>query len=115
MDIKDWVKAARKHAKLTQEGLGTELARTKANVSAWETGSHEPSYSQLVKIAEVTGYPLLASDAAQAAINILPMDRFIRLPSDKQDIVRKMAMSALEAMEAQLSGESRPATGTHGH
>lgn len=57
MDIKDWIKAARQHAGLTQERLGEAVGRTKANVGHWETGKHEPKLEQIEAIAKATGYP----------------------------------------------------------
>lgn len=57
MDIKDWILAARNHAKITQTQLGDRLGVSKGNVSAWENGRHEASYDQLIKIAEITAYP----------------------------------------------------------
>lgn len=56
MNIKDWILAARNHAKITQTQLGDRLGVSKGNVSAWENGRHEASYDQLIKIAEITAY-----------------------------------------------------------
>jgi transcriptional regulator with XRE-family HTH domain len=61
MELKDWVKAARSHGtKRTQEALGEALGVSKQNVNAWEKGRHEPSYAQIVRIAQLTGYQLPA-------------------------------------------------------
>lgn len=57
MQIKDWVKAARAHKKMTQQQLGDAVGRTKANVGHWETGKHEPGMEMLQNIARVTGFP----------------------------------------------------------
>lgn len=62
MDIKQWVKDARSHAKLTQEQLGERLNVTKGNVSGWENGRHRPGYDQLLEIERVTGYRLRPTD-----------------------------------------------------
>ena len=56
-ELKEWVRAARKHAKLTQDGLAERLELTKAAVSAYETGRNAPSVSVTNKIAEITKYP----------------------------------------------------------
>lgn len=56
MGLKEWVKAARLHGRLTQDQLGDKLGFTKGNVSGWEVGRHEPSYGTLIKIIEVTGF-----------------------------------------------------------
>lgn len=54
--MKQWIRDARKHAKLSQEKLGDALGMTKSNISHWESGAHEPSFGQLVRIIEVTRY-----------------------------------------------------------
>ena len=58
VELKEWVKAARAHKGLTQGQLGDELGLTKGNISGWENGRHEPSYAQLLKIEQITGYAL---------------------------------------------------------
>lgn len=57
MDIAKWVKEARAHGGLTMAKLGEAVGRTKANVSGWENGRHEPSISQIDMISKLTGYP----------------------------------------------------------
>lgn len=73
MEIKDeigeWVRAARKHAKLSGAELGAKLAlelrttrgNTKGNISHWELKKHLPSISQLVAVSKITAFPLPAS------------------------------------------------------
>jgi transcriptional regulator with XRE-family HTH domain len=58
MDLKDWVKAARKHKGWTQLELGEAIGRGKANVGHWENGKHLPPIKMLARISEETGYPL---------------------------------------------------------
>lgn len=58
MEMKDWVSTARTTGKLTQTQLGESLGVTKGNVSAWENGRHEPSWSQILRISELTGAAL---------------------------------------------------------
>jgi transcriptional regulator with XRE-family HTH domain len=53
-----WVKSARKHKGWTQAELAQAMDVTSGNVSHWERGQHEPSHSQVKKIAAVTGYPM---------------------------------------------------------
>lgn len=57
IDLGAWVRSVRLSAELTQEQLGEKLGVTKGNVSAWETGKHEPSVAQVQRIAEVTRRP----------------------------------------------------------
>lgn len=56
--LRRWISDARKLKGWTQEQLGHELGLTKANISHWETGKHEPSFSQLLRIRDLTGHPL---------------------------------------------------------
>lgn len=77
MELKDeiavWVRTARKHAGLSGEALGRELAlelrtsrgNTKGNISHWELGKHEPSITQLLAISKITSYPLPPSIGEQ--------------------------------------------------
>lgn len=58
MKINEWVRAARANAKLTQQQLADALGCTKANVSAWENGRHEPSYVQMTSISALSNTPL---------------------------------------------------------
>lgn len=62
MELQEWISAARKFKGLTQEALGTALGTSKQNVNAWEKGRHEPSYAQIMKIMDMTGYPFLPHD-----------------------------------------------------
>jgi len=57
MKICDWVRSAREFAGLTQPQLGDALGISKQNISAWERDRHEPSYEQLIKIINLSGYP----------------------------------------------------------
>lgn len=57
-DVTAWIAVARAKKKWTQEQLGEKLGVTKANVSHWETGKHDPSFLQLLKIRDLTGHPL---------------------------------------------------------
>jgi transcriptional regulator with XRE-family HTH domain len=71
MDLKDmiaeWVKAARTSAGLSGAALGAKLelelgsssrGHTRANISHWETGKHEPSIQQILAIVKITGMGL---------------------------------------------------------
>ena len=70
MDIKDkiskWIRSSRKSAGLSGEDLGARLAfelgaekgHSKANISHWELGRHEPSFSQILAISKITKCPL---------------------------------------------------------
>lgn len=50
-DFKDRLKAARKHAKLTQDGLATKADISVVTLSKLETGVNKPGYEILVALA----------------------------------------------------------------
>ena len=59
--IGQWIKAARAHAKLSQDALASRLGVSKGNVSHWENDRHRPGLDQILTIAKVTGYSMPAA------------------------------------------------------
>jgi transcriptional regulator with XRE-family HTH domain len=70
MNIKNkislWIRSSRKEAGFSGDELGAKLAmelgdekgHTKANISHWELGRHDPSFRQILAISKVTKSPL---------------------------------------------------------
>lgn len=58
MDIGKWIADARAHGQLTQLKLADEMSVTKGNVSGWENNRHAPSYQQMLRISQLTGFAL---------------------------------------------------------
>lgn len=58
MELKDWVRLARKHKGWTLAQMAEVVGRSKSNVGLWEQGMHSPSYEQVQQIAAETGFPL---------------------------------------------------------
>lgn len=71
MEMRNWIRSARKKADLTQEQLGEKLGVTKGNVSAWENGRHEPSYAQIQEISVVTKCPMPDSQPGMSGTSAL--------------------------------------------
>lgn len=92
MGIEEWVKAARQHKGWTQQQLADKVARTKANVSGWENGLHEPSIAQLLLVASLTGYPfaLLAWP-----FDRVDADRYTKLGEEDRAYVQGQMMAAI--------------------
>lgn len=111
MEIKDWVRAARNHnKKRSQAALGLLLGVSKQNISAWENGHHEPSFTQMERIAAITGYPLLRVDYQQSGWPMPMVDRvrYERLSAEDQSYVQAKAMAAIEQRE-EAAMQSAPA------
>ena len=89
-----WIEAARAHKKWTQTQLGDEIGVSKANISHWETGKHEPSFGQLLRIRDVTGFPL--RDVGPAAEWPLPLVR--------REMLTNLRPDQLEALQAGVLG-----------
>lgn len=58
MNTNEWVRAARKHAELTQDQLAEKLEMSKGNISGWENGRHSPSFEQMKRVSLLTSFPL---------------------------------------------------------
>lgn len=111
MDLGDWVKAARASKGWTLEQLGEKLGTTKANVSHWERKRHEPSFAQVQRIAEMTGYPLeplliAAEPPPPWPLPTLDRERLERLSPADREFVGDVAMLAIEQRE-RLREEAR--------
>lgn len=94
MELKEWVRKARQHAKLTQEQLGERLGVTKGNISGWENGRHSPGFKQVLKIEEITGWQFEA-DAPDAPAPDIPL-------ADALAVIDKCAQRASSQARAEL-------------
>lgn len=107
MDISEWVKECRKAAGLTQTELGERLGVGKANVSAWENGRHEPSYSQMLKIGAearwVYRLPGAPGDDSWPFSGITPAEYEQLEATDKEEIaaIVRLKISRLPKSENQ--------------
>jgi transcriptional regulator with XRE-family HTH domain len=96
MEIREWVKAARQAGGLTQEALGSAIGVTKSNVSGWENGRHEPSYGQMQRIEELTGYPMPNS---KWPFPMVSQDRWMALSPEARGYVQKALNDAITECE----------------
>lgn len=91
MEIKEWITTSRKGAHLTQDQLAEALDVTRGNVSAWENGRHEPSLSQLQKIATLCRttvlplFGLLEKSESNTWPFTIAIDLFMSLPVEEQE------------------------------
>ncbi len=112
MKISEWLAAARAYPKpkITQERLGELLGVSKQNVNAWEKGRHEPSYSQILKIRDLTGYPALPNDVQMHGWPMPMVDRarYENLSQEDRAYVQAKAMAAIEEREAASSSRKPP-------
>lgn len=108
MDIGDWVLTSRKDAGLTQTELGERLGVGKANVSAWEKNRHEPSYSQILKIAEVTGHrhPLPGSRGDDWPFPSVPRERFEQLTASQRKGIEEAVKRLVDTFLGEAPGKS---------
>lgn len=115
MALKDWVREARKAKGWTQEKLGEELGLTKANISGWENARHEPSFSQMLRVSELTGHPIPGDPASglvffeepelyQHMVKLTPLEHDIiaalrQLAEDEQIEIARDLMARAERIE----------------
>jgi len=96
MKLNEWIKAARQYKELTQDQLAEQLGLTKANISAWEVGRHEPSFGNLIKIVQITGFemPLPGLDAPIVTESAWP---FRKVSKHKVEGLAPLDQAGLEA------------------
>lgn len=96
MKLNEWIKAARQYKELTQDQLAEQLGLTKANISAWEVGRHEPSFGNLIKIVQITGFemPLPGLDAPIVTASAWP---FRKVSKEKIESLDCHDQAGLEA------------------
>lgn len=103
-DVQQWISAARAKKKWTQEQLGERLGVTKANVSHWETGKHDPSFLQLLKIRDLTGHQLLDVLApVDWPFPDVPIERIRALEPQQRRSLEIGLLAALSAIEVPKS------------
>lgn len=102
-----YIRSARKAKGLSQEQIGSALGVTKGNVSAWENDRHEPSISQLKKLALETGLPIPPSVIGmQAALNMNEARLIDGFRAADQHDRETMLFLAERAINAARSGTS---------
>lgn len=107
MEISAWIKASRLAAEMTQTELGDALGVTKGNVSAWENGRHEPSYSQMLKIAELTKSRLpLAPVPGDWPFPRVTKESFDRLTQPQKEAIEDWVIDQVRAFGAPPSVKS---------
>lgn len=63
---------------MSQGDLSEKLGLTRANISSWEVGRHQPSYRQLLKISELTGVAMPENRSAPAITPQLLVNQRLR-------------------------------------
>lgn len=121
--MKNNLKVARKSIRLTQEEVADKLSVSQKAISTWETGAKEPSFSTLIKLADLykvsidfllnhdTQMQVTTSDIGQDELSVL--DTYRSLNPQGQEYIRQQLYLAgqiykkstgISGMEAQNVG-----------
>lgn len=108
MNIGDWIKQCRTVAGLNQTQLGEALNVGKANVSAWENNRHEPSYTQMLKIAEVGKHrcPLPGLPAGDWPFENVARERFDQLTDNQRKGIEDWVVRQVDAFLGEAPAKS---------
>lgn len=102
MDIGAWIRAARAAKGWTGADLADRLGTSKANVSHWETGKHEPSFAQLLRIRDITGHPLREVEPdAHWVFPAIPRERITSLEPAQLMALQSSMLAALSLITAE--------------
>ncbi len=104
-DVARWVREARTYKGWTQEQLADEVGVTKANISHWETGKHDPSFLQLLRIRDLTGYALReVAEPETWPFRRVRRERWDRCGDEDRGYVQAAINRALDECEAMRTG-----------
>lgn len=93
-DLAKWATEARKAAGMTQEDFAFELGfSTKASVNAIEKGRNKPTFETMVKISEISGFPLPYQD-----------DFHMKRPSENSDGIETARLDLFDVAASCGSG-----------
>jgi len=95
--IARYVRQARKATGMNQQRFGEEVGRTKANVSAWENGRHEPSWDLLQKIQRASGVAMPTGTEPKLKANV---------PREPYDNRRDPAAARASVIELRRQGRT---------
>lgn len=111
MTIGEWIKTCRTAAKMNQTQLGDALGVTKGNVSAWENDRHEPSYTQMLKIADMGQMPLPGLTPAAPAWPFpeVARERVDALSDEQRREIQAAVLTMLSLIEARNPRKSEAA------
>lgn len=108
--IGEWIAAARASRQWNQTRLGDEIGVGKANVSHWETGKHEPSLAQLLRIRDLTGYPLRDFGPSMSwPLPKVPRERITSLQPEQLEALQIAIIAALAALAPVAIADKRDA------
>lgn len=93
MELKDWVRLARKHKGWTLTQMAEAVGRSKSNVGLWEQGKHSPSYDQVKQIAAETGFPL------PHEVELDPAGQLVSVPRTGEGFLGRLAVMGEASIE----------------
>lgn len=96
MQLNEWVRAAIAHKAMTIEELAHAVGRSKAAVGFWATGATKPSYAQITRIAEITGWPMPDMKPAAKSSELLAA-RAKRWPFGRIDQQKLLGLTGSDA------------------
>ena len=92
-DLAKWATEARKAAGMTQEDFALELGfSTKASVNAIEKGRNKPTFETMVKISEISGFPLPYQAVSQIKVPSEDLDGLAddRIRFERLDVIASL-------------------------
>lgn len=69
------IRKARESSGLKQSDLAPKLRVSRTAIAGWESGTHRPSYSALVLLADITGVPVEWIETGEIAGDTGPVTR----------------------------------------
>ena len=97
------IKELREEKKLSQTALAESVGTSQRNIGRWENGENEPTYSQLVKLADYFGVTIDYLVGREDDFGVVKIENLSQISNDEKDLIRVYKSLSQEDKQKVLS------------
>ena len=97
------IKELREEKKLSQTARAESVGTSQRNIGRWENGENEPTYSQLVKLADYFGVTIDYLVGREDDFGVVKIENLSQISNDEKDLIRVYKSLSQEDKQKVLS------------
>ncbi len=97
------IKELREEKKLSQTALAQSVGTSQRNIGRWENGENEPTYSQLVKIADYFGVTIDYLVGREDDFGVVKLENLSQISNDEKELISAYKLLSKEEKQKVLS------------
>ena len=97
------IKELREEKKLSQTALAQSVGTSQRNIGRWENGENEPTYSQLVKIADYFGVTIDYLVGREDDFGVVKLENLSQISNDEKELISVYKLLSKEEKQKVLS------------